>query len=87
MALVFPNSSRSYARPKRCVSFWGYDASIEIAREVDIDALQRMSPNATLDEASLLQAFDANRASIERAASTAYARRRQTYVRLSPSDF
>jgi hypothetical protein len=87
MSLSFPNASRRYDRSRHCVSFWGYDSAFEIAFHVGEDALQRVSPGAQPDEASLLRAFDANRARIEQAAGNAYSRRRQNYHRLSASDF
>ena len=87
MMLAFPNAVRSYSVGKRCVSFWGHDTSVEIAFEVDVDALQRMSQDTSLDEDLLLRTFETNRERIERAAGAAYARRRMTYLRLSPADF
>lgn len=87
MTLNFFNVSRSYDPSKRLVSFWGHDATMEIAFQVDESALQKLSPNTDYTEASLLRAFDANRARIEQAASVLYARKRQSYCRLSASNF
>ena len=87
MSLSFPNASRSYDPTRHSVSFWGYDSAFEIAFHVGEDALQRVSPGAHGDEASLLRAFDANRARIELVAGRAYSRRRQNYLRLSAADF
>jgi hypothetical protein len=87
MGLSFPNASRSYDRVRRCVSFWGHEATFEIAFHMDEDALQRISPDTKQDEASLLHVFDANRVQIERVAGKAHSRRRQNYHRLSASDF
>lgn len=87
MTLSFPNASRSYDPTRRCVSFWGHDATFEIAFHVDADALRRISPQLTFDESALLQVFDGNRDRIERVAGTAYARRRQNHHTLSASDF
>ncbi len=87
MSLSFPNASRVFHPTKRFVSFWGHDASFEIAFQVDEDVLQRLSPHKEADEDTLLRVFDMNRGKIERAAQSAYSRRREPYLRLSASDF
>lgn len=87
MTLHFPNASRAYDPGRRCVSFWGHDSTFEIAFHVEAEALRRISPQAPLDEASLLRVFDGNRARIERAAGTAHARHRRSHHNLSASDF
>jgi hypothetical protein len=88
VALNFPNTSRVYDEAKRCIRFWGHDASFEISFQVDDEALQRISPHQQQDEDSLLRVFDTNRARIERVAQTAYSRRRrQNYHLLPASDF
>jgi hypothetical protein len=87
MTLHFPNASRTYNPTGHCVSFWGHDSAFEIAFHVDEGALQQISPDAGGDEASLLHAFDANRARIEKVAGKAYSRQRKNYLRLSASDF
>lgn len=87
MSLHFPNASRVYDPVRRCVTFWGHDSTFEIAFHVDDDVLHRFSPRAGQDEAASLQAFDVNRARIERVASGVYARRRQNFNRLSRADF
>ncbi|VFU07525.1 conserved protein of unknown function [Methylocella tundrae] len=87
MTLHFPNASRSYDPVKRCVSFWGHESTFEIAFHLDEEALERISPEVRRNEASLLEAFDVNRVQIERAALSAYARRRQSFCHLTASDF
>ena len=87
MPLQFPNTSRIYDPVRRCVTFWGHDFAFEIAFHLDADVLQRFSPQAGQDEAASLWAFDMNRVRIERVASGVYARRRQSFHRLSASDF
>jgi hypothetical protein len=87
MALHFPNASRSHDARRRCVSFWGHDASFEIAFHLADDAIGKISASALADEAALLSAFDANRARIETVAAGAYSRGRRNYVELSASDF
>ena len=87
MALSFPNLSRSYDHSRRSVSFWGHDDWTEITFDVSEDALQRIDPQPHPDEHASLQAFDANRPQIERAAWNAYAKRRQTFLRLQAADF
>jgi hypothetical protein len=86
--LTFPNASRAYDRTHRCINFWGHDSAFEISFRIDEASLQRLSPQQDLDEEATLRVFDLNRASIERAAHSAYARgRRQTHHALTVSDF
>lgn len=87
MPLNFPNASRSYEPRKQCVSFWGYDSTMEIAFEVDDEALHALCPTAERNESSLLGAFDVNRDRIEKAAIKAYGKGGQFYIRLSSKDF
>jgi len=87
MALAFPNSSRSFDARRRAICFWGYDSAFEIAFYVDAEVMYRLSPQCTNDEASLLHTFDVHRARIEAAAGAIYARGRQSFCRLVPSDF
>jgi hypothetical protein len=87
MSISFPNASRAYDHKRHSVSFWGYDSAFEIAFHIEEDALRRISPETPRDEASVLRAFDVNRARIEKAAGHAYAKGRSNYHRLSPSDF
>jgi hypothetical protein len=88
MGLNFPNASRAYDEKRHSVCFWGYDSAFEIAFHVEQDALLRMSPETHGDEASMLRAFDGNRAHIEQVAAHAYSRRgRSNYHRLSASNF
>ncbi len=87
MTLQFPNASRVFDPVRRCVTFWGHDSAFEIAFHLDADVLTRFSPQSGHDEAASLRTFDTNRQRIERAASGVYARRRQSYHRLSTSDF
>lgn len=87
MSLQFPNISRIYDPVRHCVTFWGHDSTFEIAFHVDADVLHRFSPRADQGEEASLQVFDVNRPRIERVASGVYARRRQSFNRLSTSDF
>jgi hypothetical protein len=51
------------------------------------EALKRLQPNVEGDEASLLLAFDANRAAIQAAAMKAYQRERKGSYELASKDF
>ncbi len=51
------------------------------------DALRRLQPKAERDEASLLLAFDANRAAIYAAAMKAYKQGRKGSYELGATDF
>jgi hypothetical protein len=70
----FPNHSRSYDRTRRAVRFWGYDSAIEASFFINEDALNRIQPDAHLDEAGFLNAFDSNRDLICAAAAKVYVR-------------
>jgi hypothetical protein len=87
MALAFPNASRSFDAERRAVRFWGHESQFEFTFYVDADALTRLSPQSASDEASLLRAFDAHRATIEAAAGKAHARGRQSFYRLGTAQF
>jgi hypothetical protein len=87
MALHFPNPSRNYNPLQHCVCFWGHDAALEVSFHLDEGALREISPYAAQDEASLLHVFDVNLARIQEAASVAYARGKNNFLRLSAADF
>ena len=87
MALSFPNASRSWDQAKQCVSFWGHDSMLEVAFEVEDQAIHIICPTALRNEESLLNAFDANRSRIEKIAGQMYGRQRRSYLRLSAADF
>jgi hypothetical protein len=85
--LNFPNLSRSFDATRRAVRFWGHDSAMEWSFFVTEDALKRLQPNLERDEASLLLAFDANRAAIYAAATKAYKRGRKGSYELVGADF
>jgi hypothetical protein len=87
MTLSFPNRSRSYDATRRAVRFWGHDSAMEWSFYVSEDALKRVQPSTRLDEAGLLNAFDANRDRIYAAAVKVYARGRKGSYDLVSSDF
>lgn len=87
MTIAFPNAARSFDSARRVVRFWGHESQFEFTFQVDADALRRLSPHSADDEASLLRAFDANRARIEAAAGRAHSRGRQTIYHLSAEAF
>ena len=83
----FPNQSRFFDPTRRAVRFWGHDSAMEWSFFVSEDALRRLQPAVARDEASLLLAFDANRAKIYAAAMRAYKRGRKGSYELSATDF
>jgi hypothetical protein len=85
--LIFPNPSRSFDLTRDCVRFWGYHSSIECSFFVTTDALRRLQPDLKQDEASLLDAFDANRSRIYQAAAKVHARGRLGSYELVAADF
>ena len=85
--LNFPNESRSFDPTRRAVRFWGHDNAMEWSFFVTEDALKRLQPKTARDEASLLLAFDANRAAIYAAATKAFKRERKGSYELIAADF
>jgi len=60
MAISFLNNSRSYDPRRRCISFWGYDATVEVTFRLDQAVLgppDQGDPGAT-EEVSVLKLFD-----------------------------
>ena len=87
MALIFPNSSRSFDATRRAVRFWAYDSAMEASFFVTEEALKRIQPDAPPDEDGLLRAFDANRERIQAAAVKVYGRGRKGSYDLVAADF
>jgi hypothetical protein len=90
-ALNFPNPSRSYDDTGHGVRFWGYDQTFEISFFVEEEALSKVNPGTTADEAGFLHTFDDNRDRICKVAGNIYSRRRKasyvfSYI-LTESDF
>jgi len=85
--LNFPNQSRVFDPTRRAVRFWGHDSAMEWSFFVTEEALHRLQANMTRDEASLLLAFDANRAAIYAAAMKAFRRERKGSYELVAADF
>jgi hypothetical protein len=85
--LNFPNRSRVFDSTRRAVRFWGHDSAMEWSFFVTEDALKRLQPNMGYDEASVLRAFDDNRAAIHTAAVKAYRREPKGFYELRATDF
>ena len=85
--LNFPNRSRVFDPTRRAVRFWGHDSAMEWSFFVSEDALNRLQPAMTRDEAGLLLAFDNNRAAIYTAATKAFNRERKGSYELAATDF
>jgi hypothetical protein len=85
--LDFPNQSRVFDSTRRAVRFWGHDGAMEWSFYVTEDALRRLQPVMTRDEADLLAAFDSFRPAIEAAARKAYKRGRKGSYELAAADF
>jgi len=85
--LNFPNQSRFFDPTRRAVRFWGHDSAMEWSFFVTEDALKRLQPKMARDEASLLLAFDTNRAAIYKAAVKIYGRGRKGSYELLATDF
>jgi hypothetical protein len=86
MALEFPNESRSYDATRCAVRFWGYDSAMEWSFFVTAQALKRVQPAMTEDEAGMLGAFDSHRAQIRAAATKLYSQGRKGSYELGAAD-
>ena len=84
--LSFPNESRTYDPAADRIRFWGHDGAQEIAFFLQLNALFRLYPRTTNDEAGILAAFDAGRARICEVASKAYSRDRRSFYVLGPEN-
>ena len=87
MTMSFPNQSRSYDATRHAVRFWGYDRAMETSFFVMADALRRLHPGVSPDEAALLNAFGSNREVIYAAAAKAFGRGGKGSYDLFASDF
>lgn len=85
MALNFPNPVRLFDAGRSCVCFWGSDASLEVAFQIEFDALRRLGAGSD-DEAPMLATFDNHRDAILQVAANAYGRHKTSYHRLTASD-
>ena len=72
LTINFPNPSRSFDASKNRVRFWGYDSALEISFFVDVAVLQKLNPEMSLAEGSVLKAFDAALERIHSVALKAY---------------
>ena len=86
MSLNFPNPVRRFDAGRSCISFWGSDASLEIAFQIDIDAMHKLGAGPQDDEAQMLATFDSHRDAILKAAASAYGRHKASYHRLTAAD-
>jgi hypothetical protein len=87
MSLSFPNQSRFYDATRCAVRFWGHDSAMEASFFVTDDALKRIKPDISFDEAGLLSAFDLNRSLIYATAAKVYGQRRKGSYDLVAADF
>jgi len=90
MTLAFPNPSRSFDEARNAVCFIAHDGMFKVRFFVEAEALARsgIATNGKgTAEATYLSAFDAQRGSIERVASKAYARGRHDSYTLTAADF
>ena len=85
--LSFPNQSRVFDPTRRAVRFWGHDSAMEWSFFVTEDALKKLQPKPAHDEASLLLAFDSNRAAIQAVAVKLYRRDRRGSYEILARDF
>jgi hypothetical protein len=72
MALIFPNSARSYDEAHSRVRFLGYDGMFEVRFFVLAEVLAGRLSQRTASEADYLASFDALRERILEAAKRAY---------------
>lgn len=86
MTLEFPNPSRSFDDVRNAIRFTGYDGMFQVSFYIEAAALSLSDGNA-LSETQCLTAFDADVASIHKAARKAYSRGRRPSYTLTAADF
>ena len=85
MAISFLNNTRSYDPRRHCISFWGYDATVEVTFRLDQAVLglsDAAAPGAD-DEASILRLFDQKIDRIRALARKLYANDRKNYFEIT----
>ncbi|RUW45619.1 MULTISPECIES: DUF1488 domain-containing protein [unclassified Mesorhizobium] len=87
MSLTFPNRSRSYDVAGQRIRFVGHDGMLQISFSVAADAMTRMQPDTTADEAGYLAAFDRSSSTIHDVAAKAYSRTHKSLYVLTSDDF
>jgi Protein of unknown function (DUF1488) len=85
--LNFPNTSRSYDAPHRCVRFWGYDGALEVSFFVEEAAVFQIAPQTGHNQSDILASFDNNREYILTVARKVYSGRRDGAYALVAADF
>ena len=84
--LNFINPSCSYDATRRAVHFWGYDGALELSFFVTDEALRRLHPGVSSEEADLLAVFGTHRDRVHRAAARVYARGKKGSYEVRASD-
>jgi len=87
MSLTFPNRSRSYDEAGKRIRFVGHDGMFQISFSVAAEAMTRMQPATTANEAGYLATFDTESSAIRDVASKAYDRTRKSMYVLTAADF
>lgn len=85
MTISFLNNSRSYDPRRRRVSFWGYDATVEVTFRLDQAVLGPPDPadaEAT-DEVAVLKLFDQKIDRIRALARKLYASEKGNYFEIT----
>lgn len=85
MAISFLNNSRSYDPRHRSISFWGYDATVEVTFRLDqaVLGLPDQADPAASDEASILRLFDEKLDRIRALARKLYTNDRKNYFEIT----
>lgn len=87
MALNFPIQFALLIPAGPASASGGADSALEIAFQIEFDALRKLGPDVGEGETQMLQAFDRNRAAILKAAVNAYNRHRSNCYRLTAAEF
>lgn len=87
MSLTFPNRSRSYDEAGKRIRFVGHDGMFQISFSVAADAMTKIQPRTSADEAGYLATFDSESSVIRDVASKAYDRTRKSMYVLTSDDF
>ncbi|MFS8037582.1 DUF1488 family protein [Xanthobacter sp. AM11] len=87
MPLQFPNASRVFDPVRRSVTFWGHDSAFEVAFHLDGDALKRFKFPGRTGRSGISADLRHEPATDRARRKRRLARRRQSFHRLSASDF
>jgi len=85
MSVIFLNNTRSYDPRRRSISFWGYDATVEVTFRLDqaVLGLPGQGDAGATDEVAVLKLFDQKLDRIRALARKLYTNDRKNYFEIT----